>query len=104
MGVLGRKAPQQLAGKITGIYIYLLGNSVWPLTAQNGPKRPVLGPFWGIAAACGREKIYYFFSIAEPLNFFCAASHRQTTNAYLRKFEGQHFRPPTQEIPQNQNA
>ena len=77
MGVLGRKAPQQLAGKITGIYIYLLGNSVWPLTAQNGPKRPVLGSFWGIAG----RKIYYFFSIAEPLNFFCAAPNRQTTVA-----------------------
>ena len=61
MGVLGRKAPQQLAGKITGIYIYLLGNSVWPLTAQNGPKRPVLGPFWGIAGRLRpRENLLLF--------------------------------------------
>ena len=66
MGVLGRKAPQQLAGKITGIYIYLLGNSVWPLTAQNGPKRPVLGPFWGIAGRLRPRENLLLFYIAEP--------------------------------------
>ena len=84
MGVLGRKAPQQLAGKITGIYIYLLGNSVWPLTAQNGPKRPVLGPFWGIA---GRKrparKFITFFNCRTILIF----SALQTARPQLLNYE-----------------
>jgi hypothetical protein len=73
--------------------------------ASNGPKRPETARFWvvlGYRRPLARK--FIAFSIAEPLNFFCAASHRQTANAYLRTFEGQHFRPPTQEIPQNQNA
>ena len=73
MGVLDRKAPQQLAGKTVGIKISIFGNSSWPLTARNGPKRAVLGPFWGrfgaSPAACGRRENLLLSSIAEPLNF-----------------------------------
>ena len=48
------------------------------------------------------EKIYYFPSIAEPLNFFCAASNPKTADAYLGTGLGQHSRPPTLPFPQNE--
>ena len=101
MGVLGRKAPQQLAGKTVGIKVSILGNISRPLTARNGP-------FWGrfgvSPAACGRRENLLLSSIAEPLNFFCAASNPQTANAYLGTGLGQHFRLPTQAFPQNESA
>ena len=49
MGGLGRKAPQQLAGKSKGIKVLIFGNSARPLTARNDPKLPIWGSFWGIA-------------------------------------------------------
>ena len=104
MGVLDRKAPQQLAGKTVGINISIFGNSSWPLTARNGPKRAVLGPFWGIAGRLRLARKFIAFSIAEPLNFFCAASNPQTADAYLGAGLGQHSRPPTLPFPQNKSA
>ena len=76
--------------------------------ASNGTKRPETARF-GVVLGYRRplaagEKIHYFFSIAEALNLFCAASYHQTTVAYLRTFEGQQFRPPTQGIAQNSIA
>ena len=78
--------------------------------ASNGTKRSetarfgvVLGRF-GIAGRLRPARKFITFFYCRTIKFFCAASHRQTTNAYLRKFEGQHFRPPTQEIPHSQNA
>ena len=61
-------------------------------------------PFWGIAGRLRPARKFLTFSIAGPLNFFCAAPHRQATIAYLRTFEVQQFRPPTQGIAQNNIA
>ena len=98
MGVLDHKAPQQLAGKTVGIKISIFGNSSWPLTARNVPKRAVLGPFWGIAGRLRLARKFITFFYCRAIKFFCAASYRQTTVAYLRTFVVQQFRPPTQGI------
>ena len=105
VGVLDRKAPQQLAGKTVGIKVSIFGNSSWHLTARNGPKRAVLGsPIASEKMLAAGEKNLLLSSIAEPLNFFCAASNPQTANAYLGTGLGQHSRPPTQALPQNESA
>ena len=76
MGVLDRKAPQQLAGKTVGIKISIFGNSSWPLTARNGPKRAVLGPFWGIAGRLrlARKFITFFYCRAIKIFLRCLQS------------------------------
>ena len=70
MGVLGHKAPQQLAAKTTGIQVEIFGNSARPLTARNDPKLPILGSFWGIAGRLrpARKFITFFYCCA--INFF----------------------------------
>ena len=70
MGVLDRKAPQQLAGKTVGIKISIFGNSSWPLTARNGPKRAVLGPFWGIAGRLRPARKFITFFYCRAIKFF----------------------------------
>ena len=70
MGVLDRKAPQQLAGKTVGIKISIFGNSSWPLTARNGPKRAVLGPFWGIAGRLRLARKFITFFYCRAIKFF----------------------------------
>ena len=105
MGVLDRKAPQQLAGKTVGIKISIFGNSAWPLTARKGPKRAVLGSFLtvlGYRRPLAGKFIAFFY--CRPVNFFCAASNPQTAVAYLGAGLGQQSRPPSQAIPQNEIA
>ena len=70
MGVLDHKAPQQLAGKTVGIKISIFGNSSWPLTARNGPKRAVLGPFWGIAGRLRPARKFITFFYCRAIKFF----------------------------------
>ena len=70
MGVLDRKAPQQLAGKTVGIKISIFGNSSWPLTARNGPKRAVWGPFWGIAGRLRPARKFITFFHCRAIKFF----------------------------------
>ena len=75
---------------------------------SNGTKRPETARF-GVVLGHRRpfaagEKIYYFPSIAEPLNFFCAASNPKTADAYLGTGLGQHSRPPTLPFPQKKSA
>ena len=69
-GRLDRKAPQQLAGKTVGIKISIFGNSSWPLTARNGPKRTVLGPFWGIAGRLRLARKFITFFYCRAIKFF----------------------------------
>ena len=99
MGVLDRKAPQQLAGKTVGIKISIFGNSSWPLTARNVPKRAVLGPFWGIAGRLRLARKFITFFYCRAMKFFCAASNPQTADAYLGAGLGQHSRRPTLPFP-----
>ena len=70
MGVLDHKAPQQLARKTVGIKISIFGNSSWPLTARNGPKRAVLGPFWGIAGRLRLARKFITFFYCRAIKFF----------------------------------
>ena len=70
MGVLGRKAPQQLAGKSKGIKGLIFGNSARPLTARNDPKLPILGSFWGIAGRLRPARKFITFFYWLTINFF----------------------------------